>query len=191
MRLRIAALLLALSCAPAFAQVAEFGFNGGAMSLTGEDLGSGYFLDAKWKFGFRVTLNNWRFLGGEFGYNYTRHELKLGSNAEGGKAGFAGHQGIINGLAYATPEGSRIRPFAAGGFHFTNYVFPGTSVTQGSGSTKFGLNYGGGIKVRVAPNWMIRADFRQFWNGKPFTEFLGGSGRVRTNEFSIGASFIL
>jgi opacity protein-like surface antigen len=191
MRLRLAAILLTVCSAPAFAQVAEFGFNAGAMSLTGKDLGSDYFLDAKWKFGFRVTLNNWRFLGTEFGYNYTRHKLKIGSSGQGGEAGFAGHQGFVDMLAYATPEGSRIRPFAAGGVHFTNYVFPGTSVTQGSGSTKFGLNYGGGIKVKVTQNWMFRADFRQYWNGKPFTEFLGGSGRVRTNEFSLGASFTL
>jgi opacity protein-like surface antigen len=191
MRLRLAAVLLTLCSGTAFAQVAEFGFNGGAMNLSGDDLGSDYHLDASWKFGFRITLNNWRFLGAEFGYNYTRHELKIGPNSEGGKAGFAGHQGFIDGLAYATPEGSRVRPFAVGGVHFTNYVWPGTSVTQGSGTTKFGLNYGGGIKFRVAQNWIIRADFRQYWNGKPWVDFLGGSGRVRTNEISLGASFAL
>ncbi|HET8547924.1 MAG TPA: outer membrane beta-barrel protein [Bryobacteraceae bacterium] len=191
MRLRLAAVLLALCSGTAFAQVAEFGFNGGAMSLSGEELGSNYFLDAKWKFGFRITLNNWRFLGGEFGYNYARHRLRIGRSGEGGEAGFAGHQGFVDGLAYATPEGSRVRPFAAGGFHFTNYVFPGTSVTQGSGSTKFGLNYGAGIKFRVAQNWLIRADFRQYWNGKPWADIFGGRGRLRTNEISLGASFAL
>ena len=161
------------------------------MSLSGEDLGSDYHLDAEWKFGFRLTLNNWRYLGTEFGYNYARHKLTIGPNGEGGEAGFAGHQGFVNMLAYATPEGSRIRPFATGGVHFTNYVFPGTSVTQGSGATKFGLNYGGGIKVRVAQNWLVRADFRQYWNGKPWTDIFGGSGKIRANEISVGVAFAL
>jgi opacity protein-like surface antigen len=191
MRLRVAAVLLALSSFPASAQVFEMGFNGGGATLSGEDLGQGYSLDADWKFGFRMNLNNWRFFGPEFGYNYFRHKLSIADGGEGSEAGFAGHQGFLAMLAHATPEGTRVRPFAAGGVHFTNYVFPGTSVTQGSGEMKFGLNYGGGIKFRVTENWLVRADFRQYWNGKPWTDFFGGSGKMRTNELSLGVSFAL
>ena len=189
MRLRVAAVLFALSSFPGVAQVFEVGFNGGPATLTGEDLGQGVSIDANWKFGFRMTLNNWRFFGPEFGYNYFRHKMDFGAGQ--GEAGFAGHQGFVNMLAYATPEGMRVRPFATGGVHFTNYVFPGTSVTQGSGEMKFGLNYGGGVKFRVVENWLVRVDFRQYWNGKPWTEFFGGSGSTRTNEISLGVSFAL
>jgi hypothetical protein len=43
------------------------------------------------------------------------------------------HQGFYNYLVYATKEGFRVRPFATGGGHFSNFVPPGVSVTQGGG----------------------------------------------------------
>ena len=43
------------------------------------------------------------------------------------------HQGGYNFLLYATPEGTRIRPFATGGVVFANYVPPGASATSGGG----------------------------------------------------------
>ena len=76
--------------------------------------------------------------------------------------------GFYNLLAYATPEGTRIRPFVTGGGHFSNFVPPGSSASYGQGSTKFGVNYGGGVKARISEKYQVRVDFRQYVTGKPF-----------------------
>jgi opacity protein-like surface antigen len=99
------------------------------------------------------------------------------------------HQGGYNILAYALPEGSPVRPFVTGGAHFNNYVPPGASVSSGGGSTKFGINYGGGVKVRVSPMFLIRADVRQYNTPKPDFFIDEPSGWLRQTEVSAGFSF--
>ena len=181
--------LLLASAFFANAQVAEFGAGGGLFKLANSDLGPGNSLEDGWSVIFRLTVNNWVFMGQEFGYTYNRTKLTI-QNQEFG--GMAIHQGFYNLLVYATPEGSRVRPFATGGGHFSNYVPPGASATQGQGENKFGVNYGGGIKVRVSEKFLFRVDMRQFLNGKPFGDFFPGvSGSIRQNQFSAGLSFVL
>ncbi|MCC7498840.1 MAG: outer membrane beta-barrel protein [Bryobacterales bacterium] len=177
----------------AFGQVAEFTVHGGASRLSNTDMGSaaegtsGYSLDSGFRIGFRITLNNWRYLGHEFGYGYNRSHLLLGGVDQGG---MAIHQGFYDLLAYGTPEGSRIRPFVAGGVHFNNYTPPGASAGYGQGSTKFGINYGAGVKARVANNFEVRLDYRQYANGKPFG-IPGNSGWTKMNEISVGFGLVL
>jgi len=193
-------LTLTLLGVPALAQVAEFGVHGGASrindkeigSITSQDAGGGVItqslsLDDGWRFGFRLTLNNWRFAGNEFGYAYNRTKLDFGGGQE---QGMAIHQGFYNFLLYATPEGSRVRPFVAGGAHFSNFVPPGASATQGSGDNKIGFNYGAGVKVRVTETWLFRVDYRDYNTSKPF-DLPGASGRLRQTEISAGLSFTL
>lgn len=181
-------LLLAASSISASAQVAEFGVGGGAFTLSDKNLGGAYSLDDGWSLIFRLTINNWNFMGQEFGYGYNRTGLVYLGQSQG----MAIHHGFYNFLVYATPEGSRIRPFGTVGGHFANYVPPGSSATYGGGENKFGVNYGGGVKVRVTENWLIRVDFRQFNNGKPFQDQLfGPGGWIRQNQFSAGLSFAL
>jgi opacity protein-like surface antigen len=182
-----AGLLLAASAVFSQAQVAEFGVGGGVSSLGSKDIGSGYSLDDGWRMNFRMTINNWRFFGQEFGYAYNRTKLLLSGQDQGG---MAIHQGFYNLLVYATPEGSRVRPFATGGGHFSNFVPPGASATQGQGDNKFGVNYGGGIKVRATEKFLFRVDFRQYMQGKPF-DLPGGDGKLKLNEISAGLSFVL
>jgi opacity protein-like surface antigen len=186
-RIWMAPVLLTAMTAISHAQVAEFGGFGGVATISGRDLGSGYSLDDGWKFGFRLGLNSWTYFGQEFGYAYNRTNLLLGGQDQGG---MAIHQGFYSFLAYATPEGSRIRPFAAGGGHFSNFVPPGASATYGQGSTKFGVNYGGGIKARVTERYQVRFDIKQYLQGKPF-DLPGQSGSLRLNEISVGLAFVL
>lgn len=198
--MNLLALFLAVTAisVPAFAQVAEFSFHGGQSMIPDGDIGQGrsgerYSLDDGFRFGFRTTLNNWMFFGHEFGYAYNRTKLLVDGQPFSSQgqdiSGMAIHQGFYNFLGYATPEGSRVRPFGAIGGHFSNFVPPGTSVTQGGGDNKFGFNYGGGIKFRVAGRWGLRFDFRQYNTGKPFD--LLGEGRLKQNEFSIGFGLML
>jgi opacity protein-like surface antigen len=175
------------------AQVAEFSASGGVSRLSNRDLGS-LTTDASaksndlelrdgFRLGFRMTINNWRFFGHEVGYAYNRTQIR--DNVGGQDYGTAIHQGIYNFLVYATPEGTKVRPFAAGGGHFSSYQWPGQSVTQGGGSTKFGFNYGGGIKVKAGSKFIVRLDYRQYKNGKPF-DFPLQSGLLGQTEISVG-----
>ena len=100
------------------------------------------------------------------------------------------HQGFYNFLLYATKEGSRVRPFGTGGVHFSNFVPPGSSAGQGGGNTKFGVNYGAGIKVRLTSMFGLRFDFRQYATGKPFG-LPQANGWLRQNEISASFGLML
>src|ERR1051326_1962221 len=98
-----------------------------------------------------------------------------------------GHQGFYDLLAYATPEGSHVRPFACGGVQFTSFSQSGSY----SRETKYGVNYGGGIKGRGKEDWGLRLDIRQYNMGKPFHDVLNSSGRLQLYEFGVGISFMM
>jgi opacity protein-like surface antigen len=186
-RVWASALLLAASAVFANAQVAEFGVAGGVSNLSNRVLGGGYSLDNGWSMIFRMTVNSSTIFGNEFGYAYNRSALNLSGQAQG----MAIHQGFYNFLVYATPEGKRVRPFVTGGGHFSNFVPPGASAARGGGSNKFGINYGGGVKVKLTEKYLFRVDYRQFMTGKPFDNALPVSGWLRQQQISAGISFTL
>jgi hypothetical protein len=186
--------LLAAVCP---AQMLEVGVHGGQHQFFRAALGSSasrpgapneYSLDGGFRLGFRMTTNSDTHWGHEFGYAYNRTQLVF--DPTGQRQGMATHQGMYNFLAYATREGARVRPFGTGGAHFSNFVQPGASATQGGGSTKFGVNYGGGLKIRVHPMFLIRFDLRRYETPKPYSLF-NRSGWIRQMEYSAGFSFFL
>ncbi|HEX8986192.1 MAG TPA: outer membrane beta-barrel protein [Bryobacteraceae bacterium] len=161
-------IVLFLSCTgAAFAQTGEFSVSAGVSKFRNNALGTGSYSDIKatsnFRLGFRFTVNSWRFFGHELGYAYNHGNLETPS----GTLGMPVHQGMYNFLAYATPEGARIRPFATGGIHFSTFYPPGSCVYCGNGATKFGYNYGGGIKVRLTDMFIGRIDVRDYTTGKP------------------------
>jgi opacity protein-like surface antigen len=189
---------LALS-APGFGQVAEFWFGGGQSLISNGGIGTtatigGTKDDVKltdgFQINFRLTLNSGTFYGHEVGYAYNRTQLRFETQSPAVEQGMAIHEGFYNFVVYPTKEGSRIRPFATGGVHFANFVPPGSSATQGGGQTKFGFNYGGGIKVKLTSLFGLRLDFRQYNTGKPFDLPLA-TGRLRQNEISVGFGVLL
>lgn len=195
MNLTRACLFALALAASAFAQMAEFSMSGGQSRLNKAEIGS-LTTDASaksndvelrngFRLGFRLTLNNWRFFGHEVGYAYNRTQLRLNTSIPPQDYGTAIHQGFYDFLVYGTPEGKVVRPFLAGGGHFSNFQFPGQSVSQGGGSTKFGFNYGGGVKFKVSHMFLIRFDVRQYQNGKPF-DLPKQSGLIRQTEVSAG-----
>jgi hypothetical protein len=131
----------------------------------------------------RLTLNTKRFIGHEFGYGYSRS--KLGIVGAPDQVGTSVHQGFYDFLVYATPEGSRIRPFVAGGGQFSTFVPPGASVTYGTGTTKYGGNFGGGVKVKLTSMFALRLDARDYVTTKPF-DLAGKSGALHLIEASAG-----
>ena len=194
MRFRWVAFLFFGGVCLAPAQVAEISVSGGVSRFGSPNLGSTVdqlgnlatvTLDDGFRLALRFTLNTYRFMGHEFGYAYSHSNL----NIEGTKSSMPIHQGFYDFLLYATPEGSRFRPFATGGVQFSSFVPPGASIYYGNQITKFGVNYGGGIKLRVTEIIGLRLDFREYNTGKPF-KLTNTTGRLNQMEVSVGAAFL-
>ena len=189
------AVVLFLACAgSAWGQLFEVWFNGGQSLLSNKGLGStipasagglknDFALEDGFRFSIRMDLNNESHFGHEVQYAYNRSKLDY---PDGTSQGMAIHQGGYNFLLYATPEGTRIRPFATAGVGFANYVQPGASATSGGGDNKFGFNYGGGVKVKVTSLFGLRLDVRQYTTPKPFNLPYLKEGWIRQNEISAG-----
>lgn len=200
MRQPVIVLLLLFAAGMASAQVLEFGASGGPSFLSNRILARAgdslvvpgqIELDNGFQLAFRMTLNTYRHMGHEVGYAYNRTNLLESGNTHGA----ATHQGFYDLLVYARPEGSKIRPFIAGGAQFSNFIFPGTSVTAGGGKMKFGVNYGFGVKTRITDKWLVRVDFRQYATPKPDFDELGSTtppqGWLKMNDISVGFGFTL
>lgn len=182
-----------------------FGSSKFAGTITQDPSSPRYNFSDGFHFSPRMTINPYRFIGYEFGYAYNRTSIELpsgtpvGSTAPGQptqtlaasqKVSVPIHQGFANVLLYATPEGTRIRPFVAGGGHFSSFVPPGASISYGTATTKFGFNYGAGAKIRTSDNWGFRVDARWYEGPKPFQTY-NISGRMRLLEVSAGISFFM
>jgi hypothetical protein len=128
-------------------------------------------------------LNTKRFIGHEFGYGYSRSKLALVGSSD--NVSMPIHQGFYDFLLYATPEGAPIRPFVAGGAQFSTFVPPGASATYGTGTTKYGGNFGAGVKVKVSSMFAVRLDARDYVTTKPF-DLAGKSGALHQIEVSAG-----
>ena len=201
MKSRLFLFLLASVLPAAFAQSFEASVSGGVSRLQNSVLGpdilssgatanSRIKLNDGFRLGFRIGLNTYSHLGFELGYAYNRSQLHL-DGPPVTELGMAIHQGFADALLYLTPDKFKVRPFVAGGVHFSNFVPPGASAQYGQGENKFGVNYGAGIKVRVAENWQVRFDFRQYETGKPNFGIFTPSGRLLQNEISVGVGFVL
>jgi hypothetical protein len=193
---RCAAVIFFAGAGLASAQVAEFSLSGGVSRFGNTSLGtnvdsagnvSKVAINNGFRLVFRFSLNNYKFMGHEFGYAYSRSGVNLGAGS--GSVPMSIQQGFYDFLLYATPEGARIRPFAAGGAQFSSFFPPGASIYYGNQETHFGVNYGGGIKLRVTPIIGIRFDLREYSSGKPF-KFTGESGWMNQLEATVGASFL-
>ena len=205
-------LAASLACSSiAFAQSFEASVGGGELLVPSKNgaigtsstdpTSSAYTMKGGFRIALRMTLNSWRFLGHEFGYAYSRTSLNAPATTVvspgisiGGTTtipaqtiSVPSHQGFYDFLAYAVPEGKRVRPFACGGVQFTAFSQPGD---YGNHETKYGINYGGGIKVKVKENWGFRLDVRQYNMGKPFN-LPNASGRLLLWEYSGAVSFLL
>ncbi len=205
---KVFAVVAFCACATvASAQVGELSVSGGVSRFGKSELspGTGLTLGNGFRLAIRFTLNTKRFMGHEFGYGYAHSSLSIPGSLLGAAApgqpvpagnqslGLPVHQGFYDFLIYATPEGSKVRPFACGGAQFSSFFPPGTSVYYGNQQTKFGINYGGGIKFRVTSVWGVRFDVRQYASGKPDIAAMFGlpapSGWMRQTEASAGVSF--
>jgi opacity protein-like surface antigen len=192
-------LLLGLS-GELWAQSGELWMSGGASILSKRDIGAAspdgtpddVQLDHGFRIGCRYGYNSAGHIGHEIQYAYNRSAFNDNTGTilpDVGSAGMAIHQGGYNLLYYldATNEGSKARPFATVGVHFSDFVLPSSAVSQG-GSLKFGVNYGGGIKFQISPLFGVRIDIRGYDTGKPNWNGLlvKQSGILHQTEASVG-----
>ncbi len=194
-----AALLVALAL-PAFPQSAEFGISAGYGSLGGSDISvsenpangsrASYTISNGVRVGGRMGFNMRRFFGHEASYAYQHARLDFAtSTPEESEMGDLGairsHHFYYNGLLHAAPTGFPVRPFVTGGGGFSSFFLPGIPSFSGYGSTKFGYNYGGGIKLNFF-QYGIRFDVRNHVTGKPFGNYLPNvQGKLNNTEFSV------
>ncbi|MBV8674226.1 MAG: LssY C-terminal domain-containing protein [Acidobacteriaceae bacterium] len=115
-----------------------------------------------------------------------------------------------------TPKTARLRPYLAMGpslqlMHLTDapvkrapgwfrlglsnvglitaaYDFGSTPPLQGGGIFQAGLNYGAGIRYRIAPRWMFRIDYRETLTSQP--DFWSKSKKDILNNIDVGDSTI-
>jgi hypothetical protein len=190
------ALLILGACGSglAFAQSAEISVSGGVSKWSDYATAGGgdntpINMSQGFRLVFRFTWNQGKFFSHEVGYGYARTHLKYQGNPVQDIAPVGVHSGLYDFLVNATPEGSKVRPFACGGVQFNSFYPPGASVYGGS-VTKFGVNYGGGLKVKLTSIWGIRADFRQYALPRPDFGFVNKSGWMRQSEITGGFVFM-
>ena len=192
-------LLVALAL-PAWPQSAELGISAGYGSLGDNDISVSeipeissretYSLSNGVRIGARMGFNTRRFIGHEASYAYQHSRLDvLASGPETTEAADLGairaHHFYYNALLHAAPTGFPVRPFVTGGGGFSSFFLPGISSFSGGGDTKFGYNYGGGVKLNFF-QYGIRFDVRNHVTGKPFGRYLPNvDGKLNNTEFSV------
>ncbi len=91
-----------------------------------------------------------------------------------------------NFLVYFMPKGERWRPFVTGGIQANQYPEPNIP-NWTSGHTKhYGLNWGGGVKLKLFPHALARLDLRDYIGGKPYDLPLFPGGLMHQLEATLG-----
>ena len=203
--------LLAASAKP---QSLEMGISGGYGTQNGDGLSvlrginpdsgtelvESFSLSNGIRIGGRMAFNPRAFFGHEVSYSYQHGGLNLLTSNEGTDDGSSAgernlgavraHNMYYNAVLHALPTGSPVRPFATGGGGFTSFFLPGVSTLSGGGDTKFGYNYGGGIKFNLF-KYGVRLDVRNHVTGKPFGRYLPNvEGKLNNLEISVTFSVL-
>jgi hypothetical protein len=207
------AIILALGAfsSAAWGQAGELWVSGGGSLFQNSGLGTDLAfsnssndikLDDGWRISFRFNFNVGDHYGAEVGYAYNHTDLNfnpaaaaaigvgtstttVGSPTSSASLGMHMHQGTFDGVYYPfTTDKAKVRPFLVGGVQFDNFVPPGGQ--SYNGSKKFGLNFGGGVKVHVKGMWAVRLDAREYFTGKPSFGFANNSGLLWQTEVSAG-----
>jgi hypothetical protein len=199
-KLAIIVALTAFSSA-AWGQAGELWVSGGFSAFENSGLGTDQAfagtsndikLDNGYRIGFRFNFNVGDHYGAEIGYAFNHTDLDFNAAAASAlgsstavSLGMHMHQGTFDAVYYPlTNDKARIRPFLVGGVQFDNFVPPGGQ--SFNGSTKFGLNFGGGVKFHIKGLFAGRLDAREYFTGKPSFGFAMNSGLLWQTEISAG-----
>jgi opacity protein-like surface antigen len=198
-------ILIIVSSSTVWAQSREVWISGGKTNFgfpyfhSNRDLGStdasgsrdAVQMDNGWRIGVRLAFNSAAPFGHEFQYSYNRPNF---IDTTGNILGSAGssrmeiHQAGYNFLYYFKPSEAAIRPLVTLGVHFNDFVLPGSASATQTSDSKFGFNYGLGLKWRITPLLGLRGDLRGYETRKPNWDGLlvNQSGLLHQIEASAG-----
>ena len=124
------------------------------------------------------------YFGGELRYTFRGDEARLRSGGREVNLDGQSHAVHYDFLVYATPRGSRIRPYAAAGAGIKRYMITDNELLSQPlsnfamlthGSQVEGLfSAGAGVKASLSEHWLFRVDFRYYLT--PFPEKLFAVG---------------
>lgn len=135
-----------------------------------------------------MSINGRSWFGHELTYGYERDALKLGDSDQGN---VQVHKFYYDFVAHALKRDSRVRPFVLAGVGFSSYVPPSEAAIQARTLTKFGVNFGGGLKVRLHDHVGVRFDVRDLVTQEPnFFEQTSVQGKLHNVEFAAGLSLL-
>jgi hypothetical protein len=127
-------------------------------------------------YGARVTLNTRGYYGHEIAFFLNDADLSTKIRPDTAnpdtvvlrQARIRIQEVSYNFLIYMMPRGERFRPYITGGAQMSKYPEPRIEEWSVTGTRNYGGNYGGGIKIRLFPHALFRADFRHCFGGKPY-----------------------
>lgn len=130
----------------------------------------------EYTWGGSVTLNTKGYYGFELGYLQISTELKTTVQATVDEQTVTTlyqdrvkvHVAYLNALVYFMPRGERWRPFITGGMQGYQWSTPHIPDWPDGQTRHWGVNVGGGLKLRLFPHTLVRWDFRDYMGGKPY-----------------------
>ncbi len=157
-------------------------------------------LKGEYGYGVRLTRNTKGYYGHEIGFIYSRGTLQTTTRKEEGRTLITTTRegkvifryAFYNFLMYFMPKGERFRPFITVGLQAHQYGAPAIPEWDRGGTRNYGGNYGGGMKIKLFKNALVRFDVRQYIGGKPydltFEDQLKSGGLLRQLEGSFGVA---
>jgi hypothetical protein len=186
--------LLVVSCVSASAQVAEVTAAWKRSTFSDGKLGQVGLIPREFSlqdgsgFNLLFSINGRSLFGHELSYGYESDPLRLGDSEQGS---VQAHKFSYDFVVHATKPGARVRPFALAGAGFARFIPPGEAAIQARNLTKFGGNFGGGLKLRLHRHFGLRLEVRDIVAGKPnFFDLNGVDGTVHNVEYSVGFSWL-
>ena len=153
-------------------------------------------------YGLRVTLNTSGYYGLEAQYLRSKARLDTQLIPEGTETRVPAsgnlwlNQFSFNGISYFMPDEARFRPFMTVGVQVANFGKPHIADWPNRSSRKLGLNYGGGVKIWLFRNALLRLDVRDIITGAPYdlqttesSSSLSSIGRFHQLEGTMGIGF--
>jgi hypothetical protein len=146
--------------------------------------------------GARVTVNSKGYYGHELSYSIqhmTLTTLDTITDADGNSVSKLYQDKVkleqfsYNFLVYFMPRGERWRPFVTGGAQVYRWGAPHFDVWPAGGYRNLGLNFGGGLKIKLLPHTLARLDVREYIGGRPYVRQL----QLGSNTLSSGFTHLL
>lgn len=128
-------------------------------------------------YGVRVTFNTHGYWGHEFGYamgNAKMNAVIRTTDAAGNVSErtvqdrIKVRYGFYNFMMYFMPAGERWRPYVTAGFQTFNYGAANFPEWDQGSWRNYGINWGGGIKLKPVEHLLFRIDVRDYIHGKPY-----------------------